>query len=430
MATDENELEQIMEKIEKKQAEIDEIQEQNAALKQQVQQLQSEIATSKIVNKTVSLNVIKTRSQNENNESEIDLSLFNGEHKDLLNEIQNQIIKLQQKTLKRTNKNSNIENEILLLISENSEIENQTENFKLKIKQAKREQKSLQDDIQFKQSQIKSMDDDIATIKRSMKDAETSIIVLTNRKNSLANGPNSPAALQKEIETVTIQTYEAQNRIDELEDNLHNMTDASNERTQQQQKEKEKVTGLIGWDEERSMLQEEKESLRDQLQKLKSQTPKTDSKIQLLQKRYNGLRTLARKWGKSEDLPTYEADADEAPDIDTLLQTALSRQNSNSDDSIKGTPVRSSQNTPHGTPLAKQNVASETMRERKPQLDKLEGKITSMKSELDRKLTMFRTDEKYKVTSIEDQRKNMFDVEEQLINKIQETQLKIALKKK
>ena len=246
---------------------------------------------------------------------------------------------------------------------------------------------------------------------------------LTNRKNSLPFGPNAPDALRKTIESVRTQTQEAQYRIDMLKDQLLNMNSDSKERTDKLQREHKNIQGLIGWDEEKKYLQDEKAKLKTKLNNLKEKSPSSDTQIQTLQKRYLALKALDRKWGKT-DLSTFEADADSSPDIDSLLQKAQPKSTPSKAIDRKG------QQTPTGTPLNKQqNGSNDTIKDKKPAVDKLETKVSAMRNELDRKLTMFRTDEKTRVTSIEDQRRNMFDAEEKLINKIQETQLKIAIKK-
>ena len=400
------ELDRLMDEIEKKTTEIEEISQHNTELNQEVQKLQSQIMSAKIVNKTVSLNSI--RKPDTNNEiEEIDESAFNNEHKDLLNEMRNKINETRLRTEENNGANEELEKEVLALISQNSEFERDVENFKMKIKHSKREQKMLEGDIQMKQNRLKAITDEISEITRAMRAADASVLELTNRKETLTAASNSKETLLKEINSLTTQSQECQVRIDMINASIADTEDQINEINEKQKQEDDRLNMIIGWDEEKKSLVEEKNALKEELDNLKKVTAKSDAEMQKLQKRYNGIRVLAKKWGKT-DLSSFEEDAGNAPDIDVLLARAIPKQA----DVIKS-----------------QAAAKDAENQRRQTIEKLESKINSLKGELERKLVLFRKDEQSRISSIDETRKKMFDTEDELITKIQETNIKIAQKK-
>lgn len=421
-----DELENLMQTIDEKQAEVDKIQAANATLKIKAQQLQTELMKKRIINSQQNLNTI---GRIVSKTPEVDISQFNSEHQDLINQMKNQI-QIKSKEAEQNNEfNQGLEKEITSLISTNSEIENNLLMTQLKIKQSRRAQQSMNSETESIKTRINSIKTSIATLTREIKTDDKRIAKMSMKKANTILTEKSPESLMKELESIKIRIVECQDRIDtlqEMQDNIEDEAKASQEQTEQQLKH---YTALIGWQEEKTKLTKERNSLKQQVTELKKANAESDSSVSTLQKRYGILRSLIIKWEK-EDLTDYEKEANEdsAITIDSLLAkiSAIKQRNSplqNTDNSQRKTPK-----TPDRANM-NFNYTDNTPKDKSLEIKKLEEKINQLQLELDRKLGTYRTNEYLRKESIDNQRVLMFDQEQEIINRIQDTKLKIALKK-
>lgn len=417
------ELEILMETIDEKQKEVDNIQAENAELKIKVQELRSNLKKERIVN---SLQKLNTVGEIVREKPVVDISQYNEEHQELIKTLKNKIEDTAKKADQNKDFNQGLEKEIYGLIASNSEMENKLQLTELKIKQSRRAQQSMNSEAEMIRSQIHSIEGDISSISRDMRSNDKKISTMTQKKAMTLSTERSPESLDKEIESVKLQIESCRIRIDELEEVKNNLDEEIKAMDESREQQMSHYSNIIGWQEEKQNLTNQRNSFKNALLELKRTNAESDTNVSTLQKRYGILRNLYLKW-KKEDLSQFEQEAnnDSALTIDSLLSkiTALKQKSENGENnqsSISKTPDRSNM---------KFKYENGDKNDRSAGIKKLEEKINQIQIEYDRKLNTYRTNEYLHKNSIDQQRVLMFDQETDLINKINDTKLKIALKK-
>lgn len=408
--TKEQELEEIMAEVDKEQAQIDDLTNENIQLKLNHSQIVSRLAASKLVNHTININTIP-RPEEQN--IKIDRTIFNEEHKDLLNEMENKTALARKKLDEQTNINDNLEAGINELIEKNSVLETETESFKMKTTNMIREKKALRDQIEMNKKKIRQINTEIQKVNQDIHEKDQEYIKLTEKHQDFIRlSEIQPLEklkfdqpLLKEKATIESQILKITNSIEQLNIDKAKLMEGDQKATEDTAEQKTIIEQKIGWTQEKKTILSELESVKKEYDQIRAENNKTTSKISKLNTRYHRLKTLNRKW-TSDDLDnlTYDEELYKKLSIDQLLDRATKEEVAPQKQEIKYTDRAS--------------------------VEFLESQVSQLQHELERSMVSLRATCQLTKEQISQKRGSSFDVESVYVNKIYDAQLKAATKNK
>lgn len=391
------ELNDLLDKIDDSQLNVDRMSEEIAEKKVEITHLKNEVEQ---------LKKLKQKQTIEGNyglkSPNFDITQLNPEHRDLVNEILDRIYNREMELEKIEGENSNLNAEVDAIILENESLSQQIRKYKTQIDRKRQDHQFLRSEIQLTQQKIKESEQTIRMNNQTLKITTAAVNGLANRQDDFENEVGGTTELEKLIASTEMEIAQEQLDIDTTEEQIRKMTELHQEAICQMDSDLKSHTDLINWDGERKAINDEIEATKIAIKEAKVDNESKNSSYASLFNRYRLLAPIVKKWCTT-DLSGIEDNPD--ADIDQLIEKA----NKASEASFSATEKKNDSLDQK----IKENAA-------------LEAKNIRKREELEREIQLFHAEEKRLKESIEYQRTRAFEEEHDIVSQISRIKVKIA----